>query len=87
MANEIEWTAKAVKQLLSIDQRYVRAIKDKINQLVDFPQVQLDIKHLDNNYYRLRHGHYRIFFDVIDGVPTVIKIQQVQRRQTGTYKN
>lgn len=87
MANEIEWTGKATKQLLAIDQRYVRAIKEKVDKLADFPQVQLDIKHLENNHYRLRHGDYRIFFDVIDGVPTVIKIQQVQRRKTGTYKH
>lgn len=87
MANKIEWTGRATKQLLTIDQRYVQAIKEKIDKLVDFPQVQLDIKNLDGNHYRLRHGNYRIFFDVIEGVPTVVKIQKVQRRTTGTYKH
>lgn len=87
MVNKIEWTGKATKQLLAIDQRYIKAIKEKVNRLVDFPQVSLDIKQLDTHQYRIRHGDYRIFFEVVNGVPKVIKIQQVQRRKTGTYKH
>ena len=47
----------------------------------------IDMKHLGSNQYRMRHGDYRIFFELIDGVPKVINIMQVKRRTTTTYKH
>lgn len=85
---KIEWLQKAIRQLSQIDRRYQQAIQAKVDKLANFPQVpeNLDIKHLEGNKYRLRHGDYRIFFEVIDGVPKIIQIQQVKRRKTTTYK-
>ncbi len=82
---KIEWTQKAIRELSKIDRRYEQAIRNKIDQLKDFPQVNLDIKHLENANYRLRHGDYRIFFTVIDEVPKIIKIQKISRRTSKTY--
>lgn len=42
--NQISWTKKAIKQLLSIDQRYVKSIREKVNALNTFPDVKLDLK-------------------------------------------
>lgn len=85
---KIEWQQKAIRELNQIDTRYKQAIKDKVNKLIDFPQVpeNLDIRHLEDKKYRLRHGDYRVFFEVIEGTPKIIKIQKVRRRKTTTYK-
>ncbi|EPK7688500.1 TPA: type II toxin-antitoxin system RelE/ParE family toxin [Serratia marcescens] len=84
---EIVWSRRAEKQLDSIDVRYRRKIFDKVDQLAGFPSVNLDIKKMKDgdNEYRMRVGDYRVLFQVIDGVPTVIKIMTVKRRTSTTY--
>ncbi len=42
----VQWTKKALKQLLSIDTRYRKAISEKVNQLENLPAVKLDIRKL-----------------------------------------
>lgn len=85
--NRIEWTIKATKQLLKIDSRYMKAIKDSVAELIDFPNVTLDVKKLQGseNQYRIRVGKYRILFDVINGEPRIISIKAVKRRTDQTY--
>ncbi|MGF7433123.1 type II toxin-antitoxin system RelE family toxin [Pasteurella bettyae] len=85
--NQIYWTKKALKQLLAIDQRYVTAIRNKVNELKEFPNVTLDLKKMKSEYnqYRLRVGDYRILFEIIHGEPTIINIQMVKRRTSTTY--
>ena len=84
---KIEWTQKAIRELSKIDKQYHTAIRNKVNQLATFPQVNLDIKHLEGSTYRLRHGDYRIFFQYIEEVPKIIKIQKISRRTSQAYKN
>lgn len=84
--NKVEWTVRAASQLLKIDRRYIATIREKVSALAGFPNVHLDIKHLGGCEYRLRHGDYRVFFEVVDGVPKIIKIQKIQRRNSRTYK-
>ncbi|MGN1603154.1 type II toxin-antitoxin system RelE/ParE family toxin, partial [Yersinia enterocolitica] len=43
---KVDWSRKAVKQILSIDVRYRKSISEKVNKLTDFPAVDLDIKKL-----------------------------------------
>ncbi|AMM81507.1 type II toxin-antitoxin system RelE family toxin [Pasteurella multocida] len=85
--NQISWTKKAIKQLLSIDQRYVKSIREKVNALNTFPDVKLDLKKMSgkDSQYRLRVGDYRVLFEVIDGEPRIINIQTVKRRTSTTY--
>ncbi|MGX4777325.1 type II toxin-antitoxin system RelE family toxin [Pasteurella multocida] len=85
--NQISWTKKAIKQLLSIDQRYVKSIREKVNTLNTFPDVKLDLKKMSgkDNQYRLRVGDYRVLFEVIDAEPRIINIQTVKRRTSTTY--
>ncbi|RSB61540.1 type II toxin-antitoxin system RelE/ParE family toxin [Atlantibacter subterranea] len=84
---QVEWSKRAVKQLQTIDTRYRKAIWNKVSQLETFPDVSLDLKKLEapGKFYRLRVGDYRIIFEIIDGVPTVCKIQEVKRRTSQTY--
>ncbi|MDH3001557.1 hypothetical protein A1D23_02985 [Chelonobacter oris] len=85
--NRIMWTRKALKQLQSIDTRYISAIRRKVKELSSFPDVTLDLKKMKgvDNQYRLRVGDYRVLFEVIDGKPTVISIQAVKRSTSTTY--
>ncbi|TNH07027.1 type II toxin-antitoxin system RelE family toxin [Testudinibacter sp. TR-2022] len=85
--NRIEWTMKAVKQLLKIDTRYVKAIKDSVAELAEFPLLSLDIKKLQGleNQYRIRVGKYRVIFDVVNGEPRIISIKAIKRRTDQTY--
>lgn len=85
MQYTIEWAQKAKRELSKIDQRYRQPILEKVKQLADFPKVHLDIKHLNGSKYRLRHGDYRILFEVEDGIAKIIKIQTVRRRNNRTY--
>jgi len=83
----VEWSKKAIKQLLSIDSRYRKTISDKVSQLVTFPAVELDIKKIQgcNNQYRLRVGNYRVIFEITDGKPVICTIKEVRRRTSTTY--
>ena len=85
--NQINWSKKAIKQLLAIDQRYMSSIRKKVNELQTFPDVTLDLKKMssEDNLYRLRVGDYRILFEVINGEPIIINIQTVKRRTSTTY--
>ena len=85
--NKIEWTRRALKQIISIDQRYVHNIRNKVNELSVFPDVSLDIKKISgqSNQFRLRVGIYRILFEVINEDPVIISIQAIRRRTSTTY--
>lgn len=85
---KVEWTKKATTQLFSIDTRYRKRIRDKADDLENFPNVNLDIKklHGDKRIYRLRIGDYRLIFEIFDGEPVICEIQMISRRTTTTYK-
>ncbi len=63
--NVIKWTPKAIKQLRKIKeiatQQRIFAEVDTLQRFPDCPNV----KHLVNHEYtyRLRIGHYRVFFE------------------------
>ncbi|KGB10177.1 plasmid stabilization system family protein [Enterobacteriaceae bacterium ATCC 29904] len=85
---KVEWSNKARKQLSRIDSRYRETIYDKVSELADFPDVQLDLRKLEGSKekeYRVRVGVYRVLFTVIDGNPKIIQIDEVTRRQSKTY--
>ena len=85
---KVEWSKKAKKQLSRIDSRYREMIFDKVGELEDFPDVQLDLKKMQGSKdkeYRVRVGVYRVLFTVIDGKPVIIRIDEVMRRQSNTY--
>ncbi|MBF0785985.1 type II toxin-antitoxin system RelE/ParE family toxin [Muribacter muris] len=88
MANVIQLTTKADKQLSRIDSRYQTAIIKAIEQLADFPSITLDIRKLkgQESQYRARVGRYRILFEWIDGSPKIIEIQAVLKRDEQTYQ-
>ncbi|NHB93574.1 type II toxin-antitoxin system RelE family toxin [Photorhabdus cinerea] len=84
---KVIWSKAAIKQLTRIDTRYQKAIKQKVNSLMDFPLVDLDIRKLSgfDNKHRLRVGNYRVLFELLNGEPKILEIQEIRRRQTKTY--
>lgn len=74
----------------SVDSRYISKILDKVRKLADFPDVQADIIDLKggNNQgrFRMRIGFYRVLFEVIDGEPKIIEIQEIRKRDDQTYR-
>ncbi|ECW0140747.1 type II toxin-antitoxin system RelE/ParE family toxin [Salmonella enterica] len=85
---DVKWSKAAKKQLSRIDSRYRETVFDKVSELVNFPDVQLDLKKLEGSKkkeYRVRVGVYRVLFTLIEGNPTIIEIDEVARRQSKTY--
>lgn len=84
---EVVWSKRALKHLTKIDSRYRKVINEKTQQLVTFPLVTLDIKKLQDtdNQYRLWVGDYRVIFELIEGEPVVLRIEEVTRRTSRTY--
>ncbi|QCZ30181.1 type II toxin-antitoxin system RelE/ParE family toxin (plasmid) [Leclercia adecarboxylata] len=83
---KVEWTKCALHQLVKIDTRYQKTIKDKIGMLTDFPAVNLDIRKLAGMEfkYRITIGPYRVIFE-LDKAPKIIEIQEILRRTSKTY--
>lgn len=83
--NTINWTRKAVKQLLKLHSQHQVQIRDAVTALKDMPEV-INIKALVGHEYgyRLRVGNYRVLFDW-DGTVKVISIQEVKKRDERTY--
>ncbi|MDC9590721.1 type II toxin-antitoxin system RelE/ParE family toxin [Xenorhabdus sp. XENO-10] len=84
---KVVWSKAATKQLIRIDTRYQKVIKNKVSLLSGFPLVDLDIKKLTGTEarYRLRIGDYRILFELSGKEPKILEVQEVKRRQTNTY--
>ncbi|MBU1406056.1 MAG: type II toxin-antitoxin system RelE/ParE family toxin [Proteobacteria bacterium] len=83
---EIQWKAKAMKQLARIRSQETRdAIYASVQSLQGFPEV-LQVKKLKNHEhsYRLRVGRYRVFFEA-DGEVRIIRIEEVKKRDDRTY--
>ena len=81
----INWTKRAVKQLLKVAPAERGRIAKAVNALEDFPNAA-NVKLLTNHQYgyRLRVGDYRVLFDVALGV-RIVAIQQVKKRDDNTY--
>lgn len=83
--NTINWTRKAVKQLLKLHPLHQVRIRDAVmtlEMMPDVSQVKMLIQH--ERGYRLRVGHYRVLFDW-DGAVKIVSIQEVRKRDERTY--
>jgi len=83
---DIDWQAKAYKQLHKIRSRKVReGIYDAVDSLRNWPVCQ-NVKALTSHEYgyRMRVGDWRILFDVKDRI-RIITIQEVKKRNEYTY--
>ena len=83
--NSIYWTTKATKQVRKLDRPMRITILDAIEDLGHMPNCR-QVRALANHAYgyRLRVGNYRVLFDW-DGAIRIVAIQEVRRRDEGTY--
>jgi mRNA-degrading endonuclease RelE of RelBE toxin-antitoxin system len=83
--NSIEWSTKALKQLLKVNKPEQVAIKNSVGELANMPNVR-NVKALTNHehQYRLRVGNYRVFFN-FDGAIRIVYIEEVRKRDERTY--
>ena len=85
MSVRIEWSIRAVRQLLKLEQRNQRRIRKAIGKLTDFPATA-NVKHLTHHdpAYRLRAGNYRVLF-AFDSMRHLVIIESVRKRDEHTY--
>lgn len=83
--NSINWTRKAVKQLLKLHSVHQIQVRDAVAVLTDMPDIGNVKVLVGHDYaYRLRVGNYRVMFDW-DGEIKVVSIQEVKKRDERTY--
>jgi len=60
-------------------------IADAVATLRDWPHVEQVKSLTGKSGYRLRVGRYRVLFTVHAGIPLVIRIEEVKKRDEHTY--
>ena len=84
--NRIEWTNKAIKQMLKLPAAASMEILAKVKTLSAWPEVFGVVKLVNRSEYRLRVGRYRVFFNVYPGEKvTILQIEEVFKRNERTY--
>ncbi len=83
--NSIEWTTKALRQARKLPPAEQGTIADAVEALRDWPNVP-QVKALQGQPgYRLRVGRYRVLFTVHAGIPLIVRIEEVKKRDEHTY--
>lgn len=83
--NNIEWTTRALRQARKLPPVEQSNIADAVEALRDWPNVE-QVKALKGKPgYRLRVGRYRVLFTVYAGIPLIVRIEEVKKRDEHTY--
>ena len=85
--NKLEWTNKALKQLLRLPEDAQDDIRTSLHtMLAEWPRSR-GVKALTNrDDYRLRVGRYRVLFLVLpNGNITIFRVMEVKKRDERTY--
>ena len=83
--NSIEWTTKALRRARKLPPTDRGTIADAVATLHDWPHVE-QVKALAGKPgYRLRVGRYQVLFIIHAGIPLVIRIEEVKKRDEHTY--
>ena len=73
------------KQLSRIPRAYARKVADAIRALSEEPRPS-QVRHLDQEMYRLREGDYRIVYAIFDD-ERVVFVGKVERHSERTYRD
>lgn len=85
--NQILWSPKSLRQLRKIPASDGTRIRHAVgSELIDLTRAR-HVKALENHScgYRLRVGRYRVLFDVLEGQPRIVRIEEVTKRDERTY--
>jgi len=85
--NKLEWTHKALKQLVKLPENTQAALRASLHTMLSEWPHSRSVKALTNrNDYRLRVGRYRVLFLVLpDGRITIFRVMEVRKRDEHTY--
>ena len=83
--NDVQWTPKALRQARKLPQADQGTIADAVATLRNWPQVEQVIALVGKPGYRLRVGRYWVLFTIHAGVPLVVRIEEVKKRNEHTY--
>ena len=82
----VEVTVKAEKQLSKLGQPVAARIVRAMQALRGWPDCR-NVKALfGREEYRLRVGDYRVLFTVHEGKVSIIRIEEVKKRDESTYR-
>ena len=80
------FTKRFEKQIKKFPKKEQLKILDKISATAPNPRLSsIKLESTNPSVYRLRAGEYRVFFEIND-VSKIIKITDVKRRTTQTYR-
>ena len=83
--SDIEWTPKALRQARKLPPTEQRNIAVAVDGLAQWPHVE-QVKALQGRSgYRLRVGRYRVLFTIHAGIPLIVRIEEVKKRDELTY--
>lgn len=83
--NNIEWTPKALRQARKLPPTEQQNISEAVDGLGRWPHVE-QVKALQGQPgYRLRVGRYRVLFTIHAGVPLIVRVEEVKKRDEHTY--
>lgn len=85
MSTRIEWSIRAVRQLLKLERQDQYRIRRAVDKLTDFPATA-NVKHLADHEpaFRLRVGNHRVLF-AFDSTRHLVIIEGVRKRDEHTY--
>ena len=83
--NKIEWTTKALRQARKLPPAEQGNIADAVETLQHWPDVEQVTALVGKLGYRLRVGRYRVLFTVHAGIPLIVRIEEVKKRDEHTY--
>jgi mRNA-degrading endonuclease RelE of RelBE toxin-antitoxin system len=83
--NSIEWTTKALRQARKLPPAEQGNIADAVEMLRNWPNVEQVAALVGKPGYRLRVGRYRVLFTIQAGIPLIIRIEEVKKRDKHTY--
>ncbi len=78
--NSIEWTTKAGKRGNSR-----HPCRERLPRRLIWPHVEQVKTLVGKPGYRLRVGRYRVLFTIHAGIPLVVRIEEVKKRDEHTY--
>ena len=83
--NSIEWTTKALRQARKLPPVEQGNIADAVETLRNWPNVEQVVALVGKSAYRLRVGRYRVLFTIHAGIPLIVRIEEVKKRDEHTY--
>ena len=83
--NSIEWTTKALRQARKLPPVEQGNIADAVETLRNWPNVEQVVALVGKPGYRLRVGRYRVLFTIHAGIPLIVRVEEVKKRDEHTY--